>query len=347
MRSAFVVLCSVLLAACGDGYGGSPTGTYPGRVLLTLSSSEVLTSTGDTRSVTAEVTGPDGVVVQAPVLTWTSSAPAVATVTGSGADATITAVDDGVATISATDGAERGVVTVTVHRRLASVTIAQPVPTVAFGSTLQLTATGFDARGHPITTAVRAVFASSDPTTLLVSAEGVVTPLFKFPGLRSAIISAKLTREEATFRDTTTVVIVTPAGFDHGALLLTEGVRPRPVRTLAAGVAFFTVHADRIDYIVTWSGFSGPATSVHLHAPGGVDAVADVLVDLGNDPANTTFGTVKGSFTAASLRPLAGQPAIALDSLVTLMNGAQAYLDVHTAANPDGEVRGQFTGPID
>jgi hypothetical protein len=125
-------------------------------------------------------------------------------------------------------------------------------------------------------------------------------------------------------------------------------VRPRPLRTLAAGVAFFTVHAGQVDYVITWSGLSGPATSVQLHGPGGPDEPsADVLVDFGSGRTTATFGTVRGSFTAADLRPAHGGPAISVDSLVTLMNRDRAYVDVHTALNPDGEVRGQIFGPSD
>lgn len=343
MRSTIAVLCAVLLAACG-GYDASGPSSYPGRVVLSLPTTAPMASAGETRAVTAEVTGADGVIVQAPALIWSSSAPNVATVTGSGAGATITAIDDGVATISATDGVAKGVTTITVRRRLATVLLTQPASSVAFGSTMQLTALGLDAAGAPISSAPPPVFSSSDPATLDVSASGVVTPLFRFPGVRTATISARLTRDDVSLVATAQIALVLPTGFDHAAILLTEGVRPVPLRTLAAGVAFFTVRADRIDYVITWSALSGPATSVQLHGPGGPDEpVADVLTDFGTGGGTATFGTVRGSFTAAELKV----PGVTLDSLVRLMNTDKAYVDVHTAANPGGELRGQLFGPTD
>jgi hypothetical protein len=212
---------------------------------------------------------------------------------------------------------------------------------------MQLGVVGLDARGQPLGGTAAPVFTSSDPVTLNVSATGVVTPLFQFPGLRTATISAELTREDVTVRATAQIGIVVPTGFDHASLMLTEGVRPRPLRTLAAGVAFFTVHAEQVDYIITWSGLSGPATSVQLHGPGGPDEpLAQLLVEFGSGGTGT-FGTVRGTFTAADLRPANGAPGITVDSLVTLMNRDRAYVDVHTALNPDGEVRGQIFGPTD
>jgi hypothetical protein len=212
---------------------------------------------------------------------------------------------------------------------------------------MQLAARGFDARGQPITTAAGAVFASSDPATLAVSADGLVSPVFRFAGPRSALISARLRREEVIVQARTEIAIVTPATFDHGAVLLAESVQPAPIRnTTAAGIAFFSVGAGTIGYTITWSALSGPATAGHLHAPGLAKEVTAVLAELGTARTDATFGSVTGTITAANLLPVDGRPAIDFDALVAAIDAGRVYADVHTAAHPDGEVRGQLSGPV-
>jgi hypothetical protein len=53
---------------------------------------------------------------------------------------------------------------------------------------------------------------------------------------------------------------------------------------------------------------------------------------------NAVLGS--GTFTAANfMGPLARQP---MSALVTALEGGNAYVNVHTARNPGGEIRGQI-----
>jgi hypothetical protein len=79
-----------------------------------------------------------------------------------------------------------------------------------------------------------------------------------------------------------------------------------------------------LKYKVTYSGLSGPATAAHFHGPAVAGANAGVVVPF-TSPATPIEGT-------ATLTP-----AQAAD----LMAG-KWYANVHTAANPGGEIRGQM-----
>jgi hypothetical protein len=333
----------VLYGCSDDDTGVSPDGATA--VALTISSGDVMTSAGDTRSVTAVVNGADQQVITAPSLTWRSNAPTVATVAGTGETATITAVGDGVATISATSGAAKGTVTVTVRRTLVSVQLVSPVPVVTLGSSVQLVATALDARQNVIPVTTGFTYTSSNPTGLMVSPTGLVTALFTFSA-PTATITATLTKDGVTASGNTQIAAAVSLTFDYAGLMLSEYVKPTSVPTLGTGVGYFARDGAKLTYTITWSALSGPATVAHLHGSGDATQVAGTLVDFVPSAQSTNFGTVTGSFTAADIRGQGGRPPISLDSLITLLGTGHAYMDVHTAGFPDGEIRGQLFGPF-
>jgi hypothetical protein len=76
---------------------------------------------------------------------------------------------------------------------------------------------------------------------------------------------------------------------------------------------------------VTWEGLTGPATMAHFHGPAAAGANAGVEVPLGNTPTSPDTGTAQ--LTDAQVKDF-------LDGKI--------YVNVHTAANPGGEIRGQM-----
>lgn len=100
-----------------------------------------------------------------------------------------------------------------------------------------------------------------------------------------------------------------------------------PVRTSGSGMAEiqFNGNTNVISWKVTYSGLSGPATAAHIHGPAAAGANAGVVVPFQN--ANAT--------------PIVGQATITPAQLADLAGG-RWYVNVHTAANPGGEVRGQL-----
>jgi hypothetical protein len=79
-------------------------------------------------------------------------------------------------------------------------------------------------------------------------------------------------------------------------------------------------------YTVTFQGLTGPATAAHFHGPAAAGANAGVVVPLGNAPTN----------------PITGSKPLTDAQIADLMAG-KWYVNVHTAANPGGEIRGQVT----
>lgn len=118
--------------------------------------------------------------------------------------------------------------------------------------------------------------------------------------------------------------------------------RPTPVNTSATGNATFTSsttgNITTITYSVVVNGnLSGPLTSAHIHAPAGPQDVASPVVTLTVSNTTATTGTlVSGSFTTTGTATTVAQ-------LLALLVAGNAYVNLHTAANPGGEIRGQIT----
>jgi CHRD domain len=81
----------------------------------------------------------------------------------------------------------------------------------------------------------------------------------------------------------------------------------------------------KLDYTVTWSGLTGPATMAHIHGPAPAGKNAGVIVPLGEAPTS----------------PIKGSAALT-DVQITALENAQYYVNVHTDAHKGGEIRGQL-----
>lgn len=84
--------------------------------------------------------------------------------------------------------------------------------------------------------------------------------------------------------------------------------------------------SKKLSWTVTYSGLSGPATAAHFHGPAEAGKNAGVAVAI----PNATSSPVKGEATLTETQ--------AADLL-----GGKYYINIHTAANPGGEIRGQVT----
>ena len=101
-----------------------------------------------------------------------------------------------------------------------------------------------------------------------------------------------------------------------------------PVQTQGTGAAL--VNADpktgAVSWSVTYAGLSGPAAAAHIHCGAGPGANAGVAVSLGTNLNSPIQGT--GMMTAPQMQQL---------------QAGQCYVNIHTAANKGGEIRGQLT----
>jgi hypothetical protein len=99
-----------------------------------------------------------------------------------------------------------------------------------------------------------------------------------------------------------------------------------PNMTRGSGLAEATLNKDTnvLKYKITYDGLSGPATAGHFHGPAASGANAAVVLPFAN---------------AAS--PIEGTATLTPAQAADLMAG-KWYANIHTAANPNGEIRGQM-----
>ncbi len=106
---------------------------------------------------------------------------------------------------------------------------------------------------------------------------------------------------------------------------LTAAAEVPPTASPGKGTA--TVTVDKATKTVSWtidySGLTGPATAAHFHGPAAAGANAGVAVPIPN----------------AGASPIKGQATVTDAQLADLMAGKD-YINIHTAKNPGGEIRG-------
>ena len=108
-----------------------------------------------------------------------------------------------------------------------------------------------------------------------------------------------------------------------------------PNREPSTGTATFILSGTQLRYAITVQGLSGPATAAHIHLGRVGVAGAPVLTLPVTSVAagSVSEGTI--DLTQDVSQGVSG------DSLVVLFNNGSAYINVHTAAHPSGEIRGQ------
>jgi hypothetical protein len=104
-----------------------------------------------------------------------------------------------------------------------------------------------------------------------------------------------------------------------------------------SGVVTFVDNVTSIDWTMTLTNITNVTVS-HIHGPAPAGVNTGVMINLffPITPTGTLNGIVaRGSFTNAM------NAAVSLDSLRVLFNNGNAYVNVHTAVNPGGEIRDQ------
>jgi len=100
-----------------------------------------------------------------------------------------------------------------------------------------------------------------------------------------------------------------------------------PSHSTGTGECDLTLDATShlLHYTLIWSGLTGPATMAHFHGPAKAGVAAPVALPL------------KGVMTS----PLIGSATLTAQQQADLTAGLW-YCNVHTEANPKGELRGQL-----
>jgi hypothetical protein len=119
----------------------------------------------------------------------------------------------------------------------------------------------------------------------------------------------------------------------HLKAMLTGNQEVPPVNTAATGTGVFTLTDDGLTWDITVNALSGPIVLAHFH-----NNIAGM-----NGPVVKTIhpsfvgNTATGIWTKNDAEPLT--PALIADLLA-----GRLYVNVHTGANPGGEIRGQVHG---
>jgi hypothetical protein len=147
----------------------------------------------------------------------------------------------------------------------------------------------------------------------------------------------------------TTIISNTPKAFattEAFVATLSGDKEVPPVQTQATGTAGFSQpHLSNMSYGVQVSNIEG-VTAAHIHQ-GKEGQNGPVIVTLFKADNETGTGAVNGQLVGGTISndmlegPMAGK-TLEGDLVKAIQNG-EAYVNVHTAQNPDGAIRGQLT----
>jgi len=102
-----------------------------------------------------------------------------------------------------------------------------------------------------------------------------------------------------------------------------------PVNSAGQGKAMLSLNTatKQLTWKISYSGLSGDAAAAHIHGPAAPGANAGVVVNLG---------------ASGVKNPLEGSATLTDAQIADLLAGKD-YVNIHTAANKGGEIRGQVT----
>jgi hypothetical protein len=138
-------------------------------------------------------------------------------------------------------------------------------------------------------------------------------------------------------------------GGRHGLKAHLDGYQEvPPISTATTGRFKAKINGSQIDYKLSYSGFGTAVKFAHIHfGQFGVDGgVAAFLCGGGRKPACPPSGEVTGTIVASDVVGPADQGIAAgeIDELIAAIRHGATYVNVHTDAYGDGEIRGQIGG---
>ena len=300
---------SATITATSEGKTGTATVTVTiapvANVALAPSAPSI--TVGQTTTLVPTLTDANGNTLTGRVVTWSSSATGVATVSTSGV---VTGVAAGTATITATSEGKTGTATVTVTPvPVATVTVAPTTLSLVVPQTGTLTATLKDANGN-VLTGRTVTWTSGTPGVATVSSSGVVTAV----GAGSATITA--TSEGKTGTATVTVTLAPVATVTLAPTTLGLVVAQTGTLTATLKDANNNVLTGRT---ITWSsGTPGVAT---VSTSGVVTAVAPGTATI-TATSETKSGTAQVTVTVAPVANVVlapSAPSIGVGQTTTLV----------------------------
>ena len=207
-----MLVASALVMGCGGDNG--PSGP-PKIATITVSSPATQIEIGSNIQLSVRVVDASGTTLTGRVITWQSSAPAIATVDNNGI---VSGLAPGAVTITASSEGVSGTAQLTVIRLpVVSVIITPRTPAVKQGETTQLTAVAQDAVGRTLTDRP-ITWSTLDPSTATVTSAGVVTGVLT--GSTQIVAASEGRADTVVLRVkslfTPTVTTTTPANWTPG-----------------------------------------------------------------------------------------------------------------------------------
>ena len=106
----------------------------------------------------------------------------------------------------------------------------------------------------------------------------------------------------------------------------------------ASGTGFLSLTGNILTVDINFTGLSAPAEAAHIHCCTLADMNAPVVVPFSGVPAATS-GTIAETINLSTFAFSGGGSEAAL---IAGLNDGQAYLNIHDANFPEGEIRGQI-----
>lgn len=164
------------------------------------------------------------------------------------------------------------------------------------------------------------------------------------------VVLAALVAVVACKKDSTTAAVVTTpvSNIVTFRANLTSGAEVPPNATTGYGtfVATLDTVTNVFTYDLTFTGLSANVSNGHIHGPALATANSGTAVNFNTLPGATfSFGAQAGTGHGVALLTAATSITATMsgDSLKKLLFAGLTYANIHTTANPSGEVRGQIT----
>jgi trimeric autotransporter adhesin len=135
-----------------------------------------------------------------------------------------------------------------------------------------------------------------------------------------------------------------PQGEKFSAQLAGSSVVPAVTTTSTGSIAFQLVGDTLINFALSVTGMTG-VTQAHLHnaAAGANGATLVWLLPVNGNAAQPPSVPLTGVIATDDIAPtwVRGTPRLAMDSVKALLRAGRLYVDVHSSAFTNGEIRGQ------
>lgn len=124
-------------------------------------------------------------------------------------------------------------------------------------------------------------------------------------------------------------------GTEYAVVLSGAAQKPTAVQTNASGSASVTVDGKEVEVDGTFKDLSGNATAAHIHGPADENSNGPVICNLvvpASPSGKISAGEAAGTCGAIELT----------DAQIKAFEDGKMYINIHTGAYPDGEIRGQL-----